>query len=81
MISVQYSHLLPSAIDHALIFATPQLINQYSWTTAVVFPTRLRLSLLARDLVTWQAMEVRHILEENIEIIKQYVDERCLKSK
>ncbi|GFX15582.1 prolyl 4-hydroxylase subunit alpha-2 [Trichonephila clavipes] len=48
--------------DHALIFATGQLIHQYFRTGVVVFEERPRRTLFARDLVTWHANGVCHIL-------------------
>ncbi|GFX16393.1 hypothetical protein TNCV_32671 [Trichonephila clavipes] len=39
------------------------------------FPARSRHALLAKDLVTWQAMVGRHILEDIVERVAQYVDE------
>ncbi|GFX25324.1 hypothetical protein TNCV_1274841 [Trichonephila clavipes] len=42
---------------------------------SVAFPARLRHALLAKDLVTWQAMVGRHILEDIVGRVAQYVDE------
>ncbi|GFW04885.1 hypothetical protein TNCV_4881201 [Trichonephila clavipes] len=41
----------------------------------VAFPARPRHALLAKDLVTWQAMVGRHILEDIVGRVAQYVDE------
>ncbi|GFT64715.1 hypothetical protein TNCV_4399841 [Trichonephila clavipes] len=41
----------------------------------VAFPARPRHALLAKDLVTWQAMVGRHILEDIVGRVTQYVDE------
>ncbi|GFW34652.1 hypothetical protein TNCV_952801 [Trichonephila clavipes] len=49
--------------DPAIVFASAQLILLYLGTAAVAFPTRSRHVLLAKDLVTWQAVVGRHILE------------------
>ncbi|GFT46612.1 hypothetical protein TNCV_3184511 [Trichonephila clavipes] len=38
-------------------------------------PSASRHALLAKDLVTWQAMVGRHILEDIVERVAQYVDE------
>ncbi|GFU93399.1 hypothetical protein TNCV_1861291 [Trichonephila clavipes] len=46
-----------------------------SRTAAVAFPARPRHALLAKDLVTWQAMVGRHILEDIVGRVAQYVDE------
>ncbi|GFV62475.1 hypothetical protein TNCV_630541 [Trichonephila clavipes] len=54
---------------------TAQLILLYLGTAAVAFPTRSRHVLLAKDLVTWQAMVGRHILEDIVGRVAQYVDE------
>ncbi|GFU75655.1 hypothetical protein TNCV_627241 [Trichonephila clavipes] len=50
--------------DPAIVFASAQLILLYLGTAAVAFPARSRHALLAKDLVTWQAMVGRHILED-----------------
>ncbi|GFX18338.1 hypothetical protein TNCV_4306391 [Trichonephila clavipes] len=44
-------------------------------TAAVAFPARPRHDLLAKDLVTWQAMVGRHILEDIVGRVAQYVDD------
>ncbi|GFT59797.1 hypothetical protein TNCV_2496321 [Trichonephila clavipes] len=44
-------------------------------TAAVAFPARPRNALLAKDLVTWLAMVGRHILEDIVGRVAQYVDE------
>ncbi|GFS77019.1 hypothetical protein TNCV_3756651 [Trichonephila clavipes] len=41
----------------------------------IAFPARSRHALLAKDLVTWQAMVGRHILEDIVGRVTQYVDE------
>ncbi|GFX31725.1 hypothetical protein TNCV_170581 [Trichonephila clavipes] len=61
--------------DPAIVFASAQLILLYLGTAAVAFPARPRHSLLAKDLVTWQAMVGRHILEDIVGRVAQYVDE------
>ncbi|GFW46652.1 hypothetical protein TNCV_1937211 [Trichonephila clavipes] len=45
------------------------------------FPARHRHALLAKDLVTWQAMVGRHILEDIVGRVAQYVDEHYLVDK
>ena len=72
MASTQYDHLLPPAIDSALIFSIRQLIQQYS------FLSHPRCPVLANGVVTWQAIGVLHILEDNVVRITQYVEEHCL---
>ncbi|GFU67362.1 DDE_3 domain-containing protein [Trichonephila clavipes] len=42
---------------------------------SIAFPARRRHALLAKDLVTWQAMVGRHILEDIVGRVAQYVDE------
>ena len=81
MSSTQYDHLLPITKMHALVFASWQLIQQYSGTAEISFPSRPRPVLFARSLATWQAMGVRHILKDSIGRITQYMDERCLDDK
>ncbi|GFT22066.1 hypothetical protein TNCV_3271271 [Trichonephila clavipes] len=49
--------------DYTLIIATSRFIHQYFGTAEVTFQARSRRNLLARDLVTWKATYVRHILE------------------
>ncbi|GFX00284.1 hypothetical protein TNCV_297731 [Trichonephila clavipes] len=61
--------------DPAIVFASAQLILLYLGTAAVAFPARRRHALLAKDLVTWQAMVGRHILEDIVGRVAQYVDE------
>ncbi|GFX17894.1 hypothetical protein TNCV_2293421 [Trichonephila clavipes] len=61
--------------DPAIVFASAQLILLYLGTAAVAFPARSRHALLAKDLVTWQAMVGRHILEDIVGRVAQYVDE------
>ncbi|GFT61306.1 hypothetical protein TNCV_1227541 [Trichonephila clavipes] len=51
----------------------PEII--FKMTAAVAFPARPRHDLLAIDLVTWQAMVGRHILEDIVGRVAQYVDE------
>ncbi|GFW50086.1 hypothetical protein TNCV_3196781 [Trichonephila clavipes] len=60
--------------DPAIVFASAQLILLYLGTAAVAFPAS-RHALLAKDLVTWQAMVGRHILEDIVGRVAQYVDE------
>ncbi|GFU56256.1 uncharacterized protein TNCV_713101 [Trichonephila clavipes] len=50
-------------------------------TAAVAFQARPRRALLMKDLVTWQAMEVRHILEGIAGRVAKFVDEHCLADK
>ncbi|GFX37914.1 hypothetical protein TNCV_3835151 [Trichonephila clavipes] len=52
-----------------------------SRAAAVAFPARRRHALLAKDLVTWQAMVGRHILEDIVGRVAQYVDEHYLVDK
>ncbi|GFX87121.1 hypothetical protein TNCV_2151741 [Trichonephila clavipes] len=54
------------------VFASAQLILLYLGTAAVAFPARSRHALLAKDLVTWQAMVGRHNI---VGRVAQYVDE------
>ncbi|GFU49838.1 hypothetical protein TNCV_4686071 [Trichonephila clavipes] len=56
-------------------FASAQLILLYLGTAAVAFPAHPRHALLTKDLVTWQAMVGRHILEDIVGRVAQYVDE------
>ncbi|GFY12173.1 hypothetical protein TNCV_3097271 [Trichonephila clavipes] len=67
--------------DPAIVFASAQLILLYLGTAAVAFPARRRHALLAKDLVTWQAMVGRHILEDIVGRVAQYVDEHYLVDK
>ncbi|GFW48228.1 hypothetical protein TNCV_1107911 [Trichonephila clavipes] len=55
--------------------------NTYSGTAAVAFQTCLRRTPLERGLVTWQAMGIRHIIEDIAERVAKYADERCLAEK
>ncbi|GFW99959.1 hypothetical protein TNCV_3079561 [Trichonephila clavipes] len=57
--------------DPAIVFASAQLILLYLGTAAVAFPARPRHTLLAKDLVTWQAMVGRHILEDIVGRVAQ----------
>ncbi|GFX49360.1 hypothetical protein TNCV_1419561 [Trichonephila clavipes] len=52
--------------------------KQNSETAAVAFQAQPRPALFARDLVTGKATGVRHILEDIVRRVAQYVDERCL---
>ncbi|GFU68009.1 hypothetical protein TNCV_2823521 [Trichonephila clavipes] len=54
---------------HSLFCA---VILLYLGTAAVAFPARPE---LAKDLVTWKAMVGRHILEDIVGRVAQYVDE------
>ncbi|GFY16701.1 hypothetical protein TNCV_2788231 [Trichonephila clavipes] len=56
--------------DPAIVFASAQLILLYLGTAAVAL-ARPRHALLAKDLVTWQAMVGRHILEDIVERVAQ----------
>ncbi|GFW10637.1 hypothetical protein TNCV_4917561 [Trichonephila clavipes] len=67
--------LIEPVEDPVIVFASAQLILLYLGTAAVAFPARLRHALLAKDLVTWQAMVGRHILEDIVGRVAQYVDE------
>ncbi|GFU93475.1 hypothetical protein TNCV_319531 [Trichonephila clavipes] len=67
--------------DPAIVFASAQLVLLYLGTAAVAFPARRRHALLAKDLVTWQAMVGRHILEDIVGRVAQYVDEHYLVDK
>ena len=64
-----------------IIFETRQFIHQCSEMATTVFLSRARRTLLVRGLVTCQAMKVRHILEDNVGKVMQYVNERCLADK
>ncbi|GFT93476.1 hypothetical protein TNCV_4411521 [Trichonephila clavipes] len=66
--------LMTPVEDPAIVFASAQLILLYLGTAAVAFPAS-RHALLAKDLVTWQAMVGRHILEDIVGRVAQYVDE------
>ncbi|GFX99374.1 hypothetical protein TNCV_1550381 [Trichonephila clavipes] len=57
--------------DPVIGFASAQLILLYLGTAAVAFPARPRHALLATDLVTWQAMVGRHILEDIVGRVAQ----------
>ena len=81
MATIQCRYSVPLVTDHALIFSTWQFIQHHSGTAAVAFPSRPRRALLARDLVIWQAVGIRHILENNVRRITEYLDERCLDDK
>ncbi|GFX35669.1 hypothetical protein TNCV_744621 [Trichonephila clavipes] len=67
-----------SMADHAVIFATRQLVHEYSGTATVAFKARLKRALLARGLVTWKAMEVPHIHERIAERVAKYGVEHCI---
>ena len=45
---------------------------------AIAFPSHPTHALLARGLVTWQAMGACHTLEDNFERITHYMDKHCL---
>ncbi|GFW30996.1 hypothetical protein TNCV_2940961 [Trichonephila clavipes] len=47
----------------------------------LAFQAHRRHALLAKDLVTWQAMVGRHILEDIVGRVTQYVDEHYLVGK
>ncbi|GFX61567.1 atrial natriuretic peptide-converting enzyme [Trichonephila clavipes] len=49
--------------------------NTLRWSVRIAFPARPRHALLAKYLVTWQAMVGRHILEDIVGRVTQYVDE------
>ena len=63
--------------DYATIFAIGQLIYQCSEMDAVVFQACPKRALLARGLVTWQAMEVHYIFQDIVGRVAQHLDERC----
>ena len=46
--------------------------------TAIAFPSLPRRALLERGLVTWQVIGVRHIFEDIVGRVIQYMDEPCL---
>ncbi|GFX97955.1 transposable element Tcb2 transposase [Trichonephila clavipes] len=50
-------------------------VNSPVFGTAADLPSASRHALLAKDLVTWQAMVGRHILEDIVGRVAQYVDE------
>ncbi|GFU61119.1 hypothetical protein TNCV_763801 [Trichonephila clavipes] len=58
--------------DGRLLGALTVVINDLK---IVAFPARPRQALLEKDLVTWQAMVGRHILEDIVGRVAQYVDE------
>ncbi|GFW12804.1 hypothetical protein TNCV_3885141 [Trichonephila clavipes] len=60
--------------DPATVFASAQLILLYLGTAAVAFPAR-QTSSIGKDLVTWQVMVGRHILEDIVGRVARYVDE------
>ncbi|GFV31883.1 hypothetical protein TNCV_172211 [Trichonephila clavipes] len=55
----------------SIVFASAQLILLYLRDGCSCLP----IALLAKDLVTWQAMVGRHILEDIVGRVAQYVDE------
>ncbi|GFV00886.1 hypothetical protein TNCV_1387001 [Trichonephila clavipes] len=61
----------PPVEDPAIVFASAQLILLYLDGCSCL----PRHALLAKDLVTWQAMVGRHILEDIVGRVAQYVDE------
>ena len=67
--------------DYALVFTIQQLIYQYFGSWGGTFPSSSTRALLARYLVTWQAMGARDILEKIVGRVTQYVDERYLAAK
>ncbi|GFY10348.1 hypothetical protein TNCV_2630251 [Trichonephila clavipes] len=64
----------PTAVCFSEV-ASKVIWGGHPWTAAVAFPARPRHALLAKDLVTWQAMVGRHILEDIVGRVAQYVDE------
>ncbi|GFX86591.1 hypothetical protein TNCV_462111 [Trichonephila clavipes] len=56
-------------------YSAPNIAPLSKKRPRIAFPARLRHALLAKDLVTWQAMVGRHILEDIVGRVAQYVDE------
>ena len=77
--SNQIDHLLPSVIEHDIIFVIGMLIHQYFGKAAVVFLTRRTSAVFAGILVIWQVICVRFILENIVKIVAK--DKRCLANK
>ncbi|GFT52774.1 uncharacterized protein LOC103524116 [Trichonephila clavipes] len=65
-VSKSWSRLL-DGLRRAQFSALPRVV--------VAFPARPRQALLEKDLVTWQAMVGRHILEDIVGRVAQHVDE------
>ncbi|GFU68988.1 hypothetical protein TNCV_3398751 [Trichonephila clavipes] len=61
--------------DPAIVFASAQLILLYLGTAAVAFPSAFQTCSIGERSVTWQAMVGRHILEDIVGRVTQYVDE------
>ncbi|GFX33883.1 hypothetical protein TNCV_3962921 [Trichonephila clavipes] len=50
-------------------------LRQFTENALILPSSASRHALLAKDLVTWQAMVGRHILEDIVGKVAQYVDE------
>ncbi|GFU97353.1 hypothetical protein TNCV_3889681 [Trichonephila clavipes] len=61
--------------DPAIVFASAQLILLYLETAAVAFPASVQTCSIGERSGDWQAMVGRHILEDIVGRVAQYVDE------